>query len=438
MNRTDRFDDVVSDWLRQDAEHRVPEHLDAVLRRTATERQRPAWSSLERWLPMETTIPVRRYNRPGLGRIALAVLLIALIGSILAVVASQRRLPEPFGLARNGAIAMSHDGDIYTVDPVTHATRVLVGGPAQDFGPSFSRDGTKILLLRAPAEPAPDPAVDPGLTLVVADADGSNPHDVTPAVFGLDWLDWSPDSKQITFLSRKTPQGPGLINVVNVDGTGLTTLDVGRPAHFISWLPPLGREIVFRAGKLLSSDPVPAIWAVHPDGTGLRQLSVRPAENDDDYGTPAVSPDGTRISYWSSTPISPGSDTAVAHIHVLDLTSGQDIVLPDPTDGFTNQFGTAYFSPDGRLVGYVRDYSVDSTYQFVVAPSDGSGTGTPIGPRLAQPFGDVNYAWVPDGTAVAVDYDRDQTARLLPIDGSQGSILGTGALSFADVQRLAP
>ena len=56
MNRTDRFDDIVSDWLHADAEHRVPEHLDAVLRRTRTERQRPAWSSLERWLPVDTTL----------------------------------------------------------------------------------------------------------------------------------------------------------------------------------------------------------------------------------------------------------------------------------------------------------------------------------------------------------------------------------------------
>jgi Tol biopolymer transport system component len=146
--------------------------------------------------------------------------------------------------------------------------------------------------------------------------------------------------------------------------------------------------------------------------------------------SPAVSPDGSRVSY--------SSNTHGNHIHMLDIATGQDTVLPDPTGGFTNQFGSAYFSPDGRLVGYVRDYPVDSTYQFVVAPADGSGVGIAIGPRLSQPFGDVNYAWAPDGTAVVVDYDRDQTVRLLPIDGSPGSILGTGALSFADVQRLAP
>ena len=66
MIPSDGFDRTVSTWLHADAEHRVPDHLDAVLRRTRTERQRPAWSSLERWLPMYTTLrltPVPRLAR---------------------------------------------------------------------------------------------------------------------------------------------------------------------------------------------------------------------------------------------------------------------------------------------------------------------------------------------------------------------------------------
>lgn len=430
MTQLDGFDRTLIDWLDEQAGHGMPGYLDEALARTIRTRQRPWWSSPERWLPMETTIPVRRFNRPALGRIALAVLLIALIGSILAVAASQRRLPEPFGPARNGAIAMSHDGDIYTVDPVTHATRVLVGGPAQDFAPNFSRDGTKVLFLRVAAAVPAVPEADPGLILAVADADGQHVQELTPAIIGLDWFDWSPDSRQIAFNSHRTASGSGLINVVNVDGTGITTLDVDRSANFISWLPPLGREIVFRSAQILPTDPGPAIWAVHPDGTGLRPISRRPATNENDYMTPALSPDGTRVSYSSNGPIS--------RIHVLDLTSGQDTVLPDPTNGFTNQFGSAYFSPDGRLVTYLRDYPEDTTYQVVVAPADGSGTGTAIGPRLPQPAGDVNVVWVPDGTAVVVDYDNDRAVRMLPIDGSQGTVLATGEMPFGDVQRLAP
>ena len=67
MNRSDGFDHIVSDWLHADAEHRVPDHLDAVLRRTRTERQRPAWSSLERWLPVQPTLRLTRGPQGGLG-----------------------------------------------------------------------------------------------------------------------------------------------------------------------------------------------------------------------------------------------------------------------------------------------------------------------------------------------------------------------------------
>lgn len=192
---------------------------------------------------------------------------------------------------------------------------------------------------------------------------------------------------------------------------------------------PLGREIVFRGEQTTLTEPPPAIWAVKSDGTGLRELTTSPATNQYDYQTPAVSPDGTRVSYTASGPI--------ARIHILDLQTGLDSILPDP-DGFTNQRGSAYFSPDGLHVGYLRGYAANGTFQFVVAPSDGSGTGTPIGPRLGEPSGDVNWTFTPDGTAVVVDYGADGSVWLLPIDGSPGSIVGKGELAFVDIQRLAP
>jgi dipeptidyl aminopeptidase/acylaminoacyl peptidase len=420
MNPSDAFDRHVSEWLHADAEHRVPEHLDAVLRRTRTERQRPAWSSLERWLPVQSTL---RFTP--VPRIAWLLVLLGLIVSLAAAalwIGTRQRLPNPFGPARNGAIVMSHDGDIYALDRSTHAERLIVGGDGFDFSPVFSRDGTKLLFLRGSGGDAN------GLTVEVADPDGTAIRDVTPKVQGLDWLDWSPDGRQIVFLSRKTAQSAGLINVVNVDGSGLTTLDVGRSAHFVSWLPPLGREIVFRGEQHSTAEPPAGIWAVHPDGTGLRALATSPAADPNDYMTPAVAPDGSKVSYTSIVP--------QARVHILDLTTGRDAVLPSP-DGITDQSGVAYFSPDGRFVGYVRSYA-DKSFQFVVAPVDGSGTGTPIGPRLADPRGDINWTFVPDGSAVIVDYGKDGMVQLLPVDGSPGSVLARGDLSFADIQRLAP
>jgi Tol biopolymer transport system component len=434
MTTTEGFDRRLSTWLERDAVGHVPDHLDEVLLRTAATRQRPWWSSPERWLPMDLTTRANALTPPRIGRsLVIAFLLVALLAAAIVIVGTRRQVPPPFGLARNGAIVTSHDGDIYKVDPATQAAVLIIGGPSQDFAPGFSRDGLKISFLRAPA----DPNDQSGLAMMVADVDGSNVRQLTPFVQGLDWADWSADSKQIAYLSTKTNTTPGMtngaphaINVVNVDGSGSRTLDVPGDAQFVAWRPPDGREIVFRSAPAGPPDPGPRLLAIRPDGTGRRSLTFGAPQNENDYMTPALAPDGSRVTYTSN-----GS---VSHIHVLDLVTRDNLTLPDPTGGFTNQFGSAYFSPDGRSVGYLRDDPEDSTFQFVVAPVDGSTTGIPIGPRLSEPTGDVNWAFTPDGKSVVVDYDKDGTARLLPVDGSPGTILARGSTAFGDIQRLAP
>src|SRR6476620_6642893 len=105
MNRDDTFDPTIADWLHAEADHRVPEHLEAVLRRTRTERQRPAWSSLERWLPVQTTL--RFTPAPRVAWLLVVLGLIIAIGAAALWIGTRQRLPQPFGPARNGAIVMS-------------------------------------------------------------------------------------------------------------------------------------------------------------------------------------------------------------------------------------------------------------------------------------------------------------------------------------------
>ncbi len=437
MDRTDDFALTVSAWLHEDARHHAPDDLDAVLRRTRTERQRPAWSSPERWLPMDIVASRTAFNRPAYVRgLALLIVLALLIAAVVAVgTGSRRPLPAPFGLAQNGAVVASADGDILALDPKTGTTSPLIADGSFDFGPTFSRDGTKFLFLHDPD----GPDVDTGLSIVVANADGGGARPVTPLVRGLDWLDWSPDGAQIAFLSR--PKGDGtaaVINVVNVDGTGLRALDVGRPAFFPSWLPPHGKEIVFRGERLQPSDPPPGIWAVRPDGTGLRPVSTRPPVNDDDYGIPAVSPDGTRVAYTGS-PID-----SCCSVHVLDMASGNDWILPG-ADGAPGALQTGpVFSPDGTSIVYLRAnrrLSEGGQFQIVVAPADGSGTGTTLGPlgSLGENGPSINnYVFTPDGNAIIAGYDDEQVIRVLPLDGSPGSVLSHGEGAGATYQRLAP
>lgn len=422
MTSNDRIERVMPAWLREDAAFRVPDHLEEVLQVTRETRQRPAWSSLERWLPVDTTFRPRLFTVPRVGRLVMVAVLIllALAIAILAVGSYQQRLPAPFGLARNGMFVISRDGDIYRIDPTTTESTAIVSGDGYDFSPIFSRDGTKFVFLRSDG-PLTEPAI---LTMMVADADGSNARAVTPPTESLDWFDWSPDSTRVAYVAKAN------LYVVDVaGGEPLRLADAGR-VHFSTWLPPDGNEILFRQETRNAG-----IYAIAADGSGpRRRLSTSGANNEFDYQGIAASPDGSSVAFtrWS--------DAGIPHVYALDIATGTERQL-SATAG-TGQIGLVY-SPDMKLVAYAQ-LDLKGQFQVVVANADGSGEERPIGPKKSAPRDNshVPASWVfaPDGSALVVRYgnDEDAATHLLPLDGSSGTSLGSGSFEFADVQRLAP
>jgi dipeptidyl aminopeptidase/acylaminoacyl peptidase len=426
MSTREGFDGMLAAWLDETAGRGAPDYLDETLARTVRTRQRPAWSSVARWLAVDLTAPLLSPIRSLHLRTIVVILIVAalVIGALALAVGSRRSLPPPFGPARNGLLMTSSSGDLFTVDPATAISAPFIADPANDFGPMFSRDGTRLLFLRID-----DAIPSRGLRLMRANADGTEIRAITPFVDGLDWVDWSPDGTQITYLTREL--GRGQINVVSADGTGLRSIDVGQPANQMSWRPPNGDEIIFRGEHMLDSDPLPAILAVHPDGSGLRPISIAPARSDQDYQDVTVSPDGSQVAYRGAPP-----DEGFT-VHILDIASGSDRILPAPSGASQ---GGPLFSPDGRSVVYLR-WNADNTTQLVIAPVDGRGTGTAIGPTgPVGPEGPTinNYTFSPDGTAVLANYGAEQLGRLVPVDGRPPTVIAHGDLAFASFQRLAP
>lgn len=421
MTTDDRLDRVMSSWLHVDADFRVPDHLDEVLQATRVTRQRPAWSSLERWLPVDTTFRPRLFTVPRPGRLLLVAALILLLLAIAILAAgSQQRLPPPFGLARNGDLVTSRDGDIYLIDRTTKQSRLISIGDGFDFSPIFSRDGTKMVFLRSDG-PLTEPAI---LTLYVANADGSESRALTPPTKSLDWFDWSPDGTRIAYMAT------GNLWVTDVaDGQPKRLSGAGR-VHFPTWLPPNGAEIVYR-----SETARPAIYAIASDGTGeRRRLSTTAANHESDYQGIGVSPDGSTITFtrWS--------EAGIPRVYALDIATGAE--RPVSTTAGTGQIGAVY-SPDMTLVAYAR-LDLKGQFQIVVANGDGSGNERPIGPKKSAPRDNSNvpasWAFAPDGSALLVRYgnDEDGATHLLPLDGSPGTSLGSGGFEFVDMQRLAP
>ena len=110
-------------------------------------------------------VPVARMPWRAMGLVALLALLLA--ASLAVYIGSQPRLPDPFGLASNGLVAYSTDGDIYTGGP-GHGSRDGRGRPA--------RSGTSAHGSRATARPSPSSG---GSTMARARSTASTPTGAT-------------------------------------------------------------------------------------------------------------------------------------------------------------------------------------------------------------------------------------------------------------------
>src|SRR5262245_7204255 len=177
----------------------VPAYRDDIVRAVAGQRQRPAWTFPERWIPVDITT-----QRAGLAPIrwrpiALLAIVALLVAAAVAIgIGSQHRLPPPFGPARNGVIAYFEGGDILVGDPVTGTSRLIIGGPNDDGYPLFSRDGTKIAFLRTARPNASQ--------ILVANADGTGARPLTnEPLDGINAADWSADGRflVVSYLDRQ-------------------------------------------------------------------------------------------------------------------------------------------------------------------------------------------------------------------------------------------
>ena len=102
MNET--TDRLLVDWLMEGPDRGPIQSLERALAATRRTSQRPGWTILERWSPMQLTMRPAVNLRPYL--VFLAALLLIVAAGALFVIGSQRRTAPPFGLAGNGAMVI--------------------------------------------------------------------------------------------------------------------------------------------------------------------------------------------------------------------------------------------------------------------------------------------------------------------------------------------
>ena len=426
MTARDDVTGILSAWLDEQAGHRTPDYLHETLARTVRTRQRPAWSSLERWLPMDLALRAGATAPVRLGRLLIvAAVILALIAIAVAAAGSRGpRVPAPFGLAANGSISSWSNGDIFVSDADGGNLRPLIAGTTNDVGPLHTRDGTRLAFWRL---------LDAHTTQVMmANADGSGIRPLTDSpLTDADWYEFSAGDDQLAIV-----HGVGAKRVLSildvVHGGALRDLPILKLSvdNDVLWRPPTGAELIFTARAIPGSAAGATVYAVHPDGTGLRPITS-PSSVDWGYQGIEISPDGRQLAYWQYEPDT-SADGVSAYIHLLDLDSGADRrVRFDPA---AQDEAELHFSPDGRTAVIVRQTDL---VHIVIVPVDGSNPGRVVGPPIPGDQNGRAIGFSPDGRQVVLHLDGEKP-QFIDVASGNATVGPSTFGTIASWQRLAP
>jgi len=347
-----------------------PDYLPDIVAQAGRTRQRPAWTFLERWIPMDIAI-----RRQGVPRAVLVVaglaLLLTLLLAMAAFVGVGRVRPV---LATNGQLAFASGGNIDVVEPNGSGRRTLVSGAFEVGDMAYSPDGGRLAYWSKAG---------PGGTwdLIVVSADGSNPRTIASGIVDVTgpYPAWSPDGTRIVF-SARTATGDGSSCAANESQNG----DFCR--------------------SRISLAPV--------DGSGSRQIGD-PAM---DARSPDWSPDGSTIAFGGGN----ASPAIGVHLYLMDA-DGSNVRRLSNVIGTDWAFVRVDWSHDGKKIAGQASAANDlAEWDIWIIPMDGSAP-TDVG---AQTGGDeILPVWAPDRNALA------WTANSLVLleDGAQPVLLpGTG------------
>jgi TolB protein len=170
------------------------------------------------------------------------------------------------------------------------------------------------------------------VSIWIVNLDGTGLREVTNNPLGVLFEDhravWSPDGKHLAFVRTDDSTNPvrRAIFTVAIDGTNLVQvtpwkLDANEP----DWSPDGARIAFSSPGESLQPGREQNIFTIHPDGTGLKQLTAHlEAAPDGAQGTfdPSWSPDGTKLIFTHIP-----SFNGLADLYVIDADASDLHVL---------------------------------------------------------------------------------------------------------------
>ena len=452
MQQRRDVDRLLAMWSEDAYPPPAPPYLSKVLERTRRTKQRRAWASLERWLPMSVTTD--RQAAPGALRLAwilLIVLALVVAAAGIAVVGARLFAPST-GIPQGGAAVLAlaslegsngEVGDVYTFNADGTGHRQLTGqvagavtsGAGIESATSWSPDGRRIAFRNW---------YNGNDLIEVMDAGGSNRQVLaTRPQTDKDCADrsepaWSPDGRTILYAASDSCDGPHTIYAVPSDGSAppLDGFGLGMSGMFPTFSPD-GTQIAFVGSE--AGGPLGLYVAdVGPAGVlagGLHARKVGPAAPSlFSSNQPRWSPDGTEIAIHTGTVPIETSDIVI----VKADGSGQRVLASDKAFN-------PNWSPDGTRVAFQRIVAPSErftgrpcTMRIWVSNADGSGE-RPLDPLTDGC--DSAPRWSPDGTRLLASLIVDNAFHVgvVSVDGPQPPvILPDGGASWQPVIAALP
>ena len=339
----------------------------------------------------------RRYN---LAHFILASVVAIALAPLMVCVDAQARIA--FVSSRDGHFRDDIPGipklpapEIYVMDADGGNQRRLTNNPANDWSPSWSPDGKRIVFcsdrdghVNEHGWPIPD--------IYVMDADGGNQQNLTNNPKG-DWdPSWSPDGKRIAFHSNREGRFNYEIYVMDADGGNLQILTDNRNDDSDPSWSPDGERIVFsssREGHVEDKFGITdEIYVMDADGGNQRRLT----ENRNNDWDPSWSPDGKRIAFAADRK----GDFVKFDIYVMDADGGNQQKLTnhrawDSSPSWSpNSERIAFTSErEGNAEIYVMDADGDNLQKLTNNPHGGSSPAWLNSPFSVSPAGKRFTMW---------------------------------------------
>jgi Tol biopolymer transport system component len=298
----------------------------------------------------------------------LILLLLALVVAAVVFATTPRTRPG------NGHLIVSTGSELVDIDPVSATSTTLLTGPGKIFGVARSDDGSHISFWTE----------NPGArALEIVDGNGANrrrvAQNVRPPPIGESQIDvWSPDRR---WLAAGVVAG-GEQRILLVDATTGRGELIGPSGASAPLWSPDGQLLAFSYER----DDRRVLAVMHPDGTGLREISGDLAGYDDS-GANNWSPDGVWVYFgaerWSF---------AMSHIYRANVAGAYSEQLT-----FDVLEAAPALSPDGTMVAYSYWAGGIGTQSLHVMGADGANDRVLLDEA-------INDGWSNDGQYLLAEW----------------------------------